>query len=72
MEPRRARDGVDGVLIWEMNVDKGGDGLHGTALLGMFDKVSLTRLIFGIPIEYVKLGVVGSLRGRLGGPGRGG
>lgn len=59
-----AGDGVDGMLIGESDVDKGGHGLDGSALLCVFDKVFLTGLVFGVPVEYIKLGVVRSLCGR--------
>lgn len=52
------------MLIGESYVDEGGDGLDGSALLCVFDKVFLTGLIFGVPVEYVKLGVVRSLGSR--------
>lgn len=66
------RDGVDGMLIGEPDVDEGGDGLDGSALLCVFDKVFLTRLVFGVPVEYIKLGVVRSLGSRQTRPGGGG
>lgn len=45
----------------ESNVDKSGDGLDGPALLCVFDKIFLTGLVFGVPVEYIKLGVVRSM-----------
>lgn len=66
------RDRVDGILIGESDVDEGGDGLDGSALLCVFDKVFLTGLVFGVPIEYIKLGVVRSLGSRHTRSGRGG
>lgn len=55
---RLARDWVDGMLMRESDVDKGGDGLDGSALLCVFDKIFLTGLVFRVPIKYIKLGVV--------------
>lgn len=45
----------------ESDVDKGGDGLDGSALLCVFDKIFLTGLVFRVPVEYIKLGVVRSM-----------
>lgn len=38
-----------------MYVDKGSDCLDLGALLCMIDEISLARLVFGVPIEDVKL-----------------
>ncbi len=45
----------------ESDVDKGGDGLDGSALLCVFDKIFLAGLVFRVPVEYIKLGVVRSM-----------
>lgn len=60
------------MLVGKFDVDEGGDGLHGAALLGVFDEVFLTGLVLGIPIEDVELGVVRALCGGLGRSGGGG
>ena len=39
-----------------MNVDERSDGLDLRALLCMVDEVSLAGLVFGVPLEDVKLG----------------
>ncbi len=67
-----SRDRIDRLLIGEFDVDKGGHGLHRPTLLRVFDKVSLTGLVFGIPIEDIKLRIVSSLCRRLGRSKRGG
>lgn len=56
-----ARDWVDGMLMGESDVDKGGDGLDRSALLCVFDKIFLAGLVFRVPVEYIKLGVVRSM-----------
>lgn len=66
------REGADGMLVWESDVDEGGDGLDGSALLCVLDKVFLAGLVFGIPVEYIKLGVVRSLGSRQSRSGGGG
>lgn len=57
-------NGADGMLVGESDVDEGSDGLDGSALLCVFDKVFLAGLVFGVPVEYIKLGVVRSLGSR--------
>ena len=52
------------MLEGKIDIDEGGNSLDGTAVLGVFDEVSLTTLVFGIPFENVELGVIGMLRRR--------
>ena len=58
---RRTCYRIDSALGWYEDVDKGGNSQYGAARLGMVDEVSLARLVFRVPFEYVKLRVVGSL-----------
>ena len=47
-----------------MDVDESCKCLDWTTLLGVVEKVTLTRLIFGIPFKDVELGIVCSLTRR--------
>lgn len=42
-------------LVGQMNVDERSDCVNLRALLCMFDEVSLAGLVFGVPLEDVKL-----------------
>ena len=53
--------GVGGALEGEVDVEEGGDGLHGAGVLGVVEEVALAGLVFGIPVEDVELRVVGPL-----------
>ena len=52
---RRACDWIVVALKGKGDVDEGGEGPDRGALLCMFDKVPLTGLVFGVPVEYIKL-----------------
>lgn len=54
-------NGVGGILVGKLDVDKGGNSLNGAALLCVLNEVFLAGLVFGIPIKDIKLRVVGSL-----------
>jgi len=46
-----------------VDVEEGGYGLDRAGVLGVVEEVALAGLVFGMPFEYVKLGVVCALGG---------
>jgi hypothetical protein len=71
-----------GFLEGELDVDEGGEGLHGAVVLGVLEEIADAGLEGGVPVEYVELAVEEGLVvrgdqygvgvGIWGGPGRGG
>ena len=74
--PRGGGEGGRGPLEGQVDVEEGGDRLHGRRVLRVVEEVALAGLVFGVPFEDVELRVVGALGrggdGRLGGEGGGG
>lgn len=50
------------LLEWKLDVDDGGDALHGLIVLGVVEEEFQARLRAGVPLEDVELALLKGLR----------